>query len=490
MVTKRNLCLVPAVKVDASTWFPTSSDYVRITGAHASLPRSTAFRGTLAAQVVMSRATVTAGKYYVVSASIRAEGPQTATLGMDWRTSGNTYLSATSGTGSTYGEIGLGAGSTGRFALVGQAPADAGRLTPVINGVDAGGIQVTAVMVREFATLVEANAAAAVDVLPGNYFDGDTAGATWDGANGESTSTLIADEAPSASTVFGAQTTSVTRIRDYATASTVWGAQVTVTGLIPTVSWDPRRGRVRISAVGLSATVVRAEVSSRPVGTSRWSPVRGGSVAVLGGRFVRTVDDYEFTAGEGMEYRIQAISTAENITPVNVVQTVVADIADTLDQVWLKFIVAPALNRRVSLTGWSPVRRTSRQAVYGIRNRPTPIVVTDVHGSRTVDVQLVTWTEEEGESLETALASGLPVFFQTPTNVQLRGMYASVGTFEWVRQGGVTSPRRRWTVPLTEVSAPPLSVVGPGFTYQNVVDQYVDFAEVLDTFPTYLDLVG
>lgn len=489
MVTKKNLQIVPALKVDASLWFPVP-EYARTASAHASLPRSTAFAGTTTAQIVCGRATVTAGKYYVHTVSVRAIAPQLATLGMDWRTSGNTYLSATSGSGSPNGEINMGADTTGRFGMVALAVADAGRLTPVINGVDAGGIQVTASLVREFDTLEEANAALAVDLLPGNYFDGDTPGASWDGDDGESPSTFVTEDSPTASTVFGPQTTNVNRIRDYATANTVFGAQVTVTGLIPTVSWDPRRGRVRVSAVGLSATVVRAEVSSRPVGTSRWSPVRGGSVAVLDGRFVRSVDDYEFTAGEGMQYRIQAISTAENVSPVNVVQTVVAGIADTLDQVWLKFIVAPALNRRVSLIGWSPVRRTSRQAVYGVRNRPTPIVVTDVHGSRTVDVQLVTWTEEEGESLENALASGLPVFFQTPTNVQLRGMYASVGTFEWVRQGGVTSPRRRWNVPLTEVSAPPLSVVGPGFTYQNVVDQYVDYQEVLDAFPTYLELIG
>jgi hypothetical protein len=289
---------------------------------------------------------------------------------------------------------------------------------------------------------------------------------------------------------FGAQTISAVRTRSFGTASIGFGAQSIVTGLIPTVSWDPRRGRIRVSAVGLAPAVVRAEVSSRPTGSGRWTAVRGGKVAVLDGRFVRTVDDYEFTAGGGMEYRIQAFTTAENVTPADVSQTVVVSMADTLDQVWVKFIVAPHRNRKVSLIGWGPVSRRSRQAVFGIRNRPDPIVVTDVHASRSVSVEVMTWTEDEAEELDQALALGLPIYLHTPTNVQLRSMYASVGDYSFVRSGGVTSPRHIFTVPLTEVSAPPPSVVGPGLTYATLLEDFADYTELAEAYATYLEVLA
>lgn len=489
MPTKHNLHRNPALSVDATNYFGTG--WARTASAHASLPRTTAWAGnTTGVDPAIGRATTVPGKYYVLSFSVRAIGLTTGSLNMDWKTSGDSYLSTTSGEGSDYGVVNMTASSTQRFAVIGLAPTNGARLVPVAADW-LGSSQITAVMVREFDTLPDAEAGLLVDRLAGNYFDGDTSGATWDGTTGLSASTLIADPTGSASTVFGAQSSAGLGVRThFGVATTTFGAQSTVTGLIASVTYDNGRGRVRVNAIGLPLAVVRAEVSSRQVGTSRWYAVRGGKVAVADGRFVRSVDDYEFRAGEGMEYRIQAISTAENIIPVAIVQTVLADIDDTLDQVWVKFIVAPHRNRQVSLIGWSEVARRSRSAVFGVRNRPDPVVVSDVHTSRTVTVRLMTFTEAEAEDLDQSLAAGLPVYFQTPTNVALRSMYATVGDFNWRRSGGVLSPRRIFEVPLTEVSAPPLSIVGPGLTYQVLAETYVDYAELLDTFGTYLEVLA
>jgi len=494
MTIKKNLLIVPALKIDdgapSAPWLgPGGGDWARITNAHSSLPRATAWAGTTPGNPILSRANVIAGKYYVVSYSVRAIAPQAAVLNLDWKTGSNAFISTTSGSGSDYGVINMVASSTGRFAVLGQAPATAERLTPVMPGID-GSAQITAGMVRQFDTLVEAQAAILVDRLASGYFDGDSPNSVWDGSNGESTSTYTADEIPTARTTWGAQTTRITRTKDFATAATIWGAQATRTGLIPTVSWDPRRGRIRISASGLAPDVVRVEVSSRPLGTNRWSPVRGGAVAVVAGRFARTVDDYEFAAGEGMQYRIQTITTAESITPPNVSQTVVSTVSDTLDQVWVKFIVAPHRNQKVSLIGWGAVTRRSRQAVFGIRNRPDPIVVTDVHTSRSVTVSLMTWTEEEAEELDRSLALGLPVYFHTPSSVQLRSMYASIGDYTFERSGGVTSPRHIFSIPLTEVSAPPLSIVGPGLTYASLAEDFASYEELADAFVSYLEVIA
>jgi hypothetical protein len=488
MATFNNLHRNPALSVDATNWFGTG--WARTASAHASLPRTTAWAGnTTGINPAVGRATTVPGKYYVLSFSVRAIGLTTGSLNMDWKTSGDTFLSTTSGEGSDYGVVNMTANSTQRFAVLGLAPTNGARLVPVAADW-VGNSQITAVMVKQYDTLGEAQAGLLVDRLAANYFDGDTSGATWDGTTGLSASTLIADAPGTAATVFGAQTSAASRTRTYGVGATTFGAHSTVTGLISSVSYDSRRGRVRVNAIGLSPAVIRAEVSSRPVGTTRWSTVRGGKVGVADGRFARLVDDYEFVAGSGMEYRIQAISTAENVTPVDVVQTVIADIADTLDQVWVKYIVAPHRNRRVELIGWGNVSRASRQVVFGIRNRPDPVVVTDVHGSRVVDVELLTRTEVDGDELEESLAAGLPIFFQTPTNVPLRSMYASIGDITARRSGGFTSPRRIYTVRLTEVSAPPLSIVGPGITWTTLVEGYGSWEELSRNFESWLEVAG
>lgn len=492
MVTITNLHRNPALSVDATNWFGGSGVYTRTTSAHASLPRSTAWAGTSTAgtpEPACGRATTIPGKYYTVTYSVRAITPLTGEVHVDWKTSGDTYLSTTSGEGTADGVINLAANATGRFGLVGLAPATGERVIPVAAAWT-GQCQITAVLVREFDTLSAANAGLAEDLVASNYFDGDTAGASWTGTTGLSTSTINRNP--------GGQSTSTTTVAATATgqatnrgsATINFGPQNMATGLIPTVSYDRIRGRIRVHAVGMPTGTVRAEVSSRPLGSTKWAPVRGGKVAVSGGRFQRSVDDYEFTAGGGMQYRIQAITTAELVTPVNVAQTVVVTMPDTLDQVWVKFIVAPAQNQRVQLVGWSEVARKSRSAVFGVRNRPDPIVVSDVHTSRAVTVELLTHTYAEAERLDAALSAGFPCFFQTPGNVPLRSMYATVGDFTWRRSGVRESPRRVFSVPLTEVAPPPLSIVGPGFTFQTILDGFDTFADLLDSADSFLEVVG
>jgi hypothetical protein len=487
-----NLHRNPALSVDASNWFGGSGVYTRTTSAHASLPRSTAWAGTSTSgtpEPACGRATTVPGKYYVFSVSVRAISTLTGALHMDWKTSGDTYLSTTSASGSDAGTVNMSAGSTQRFAMIGLAPPTGERLVPVCAAWT-GQCQITAVMVRQFDTLSDAQAGMAVDLVASNYFDGDTAGASWTGTTGLSTSTINRDPGSQATSTTALAATATAQVTSYGTASVAFARLNIATGLIAQVYYDRIRGRIRLTANGMAPNVVRAEIDSRTLGSTKWSPIRGGKVAVVGGRFQRSVDDYEFPAGNGVQYRIRAITTAENIVPVAVAQTVIVTMPDTLDEVWVKFIVAPARNTRVQLVGWSEVARKSRSAVFGVRGRPDPIVVSDVHTSRTVSVDLRTETEDEAEALDQALGAGFPCYFQTPSNVPLRSMYATVGDYSWRRVGRRDSTHQVFTVPLTEVAPPPLSVVGPGLTFQSLRDTYDTFADLVDDADTFLEVAG
>lgn len=489
MATVKNALIVPALKVDAATWFGPSG-WARA-AAHVSLPRPWAFAGATAGQIVCSRATVVAGEFCVFTVSIRATAPQVGTLGIDWRAGGGAFISSTSGAGSDHGVVNMTANSTQRFGIIGQAPASAVRADPVVNGLDAGGAQVTAGMFTRYATLPEAEAALAVQRLVTGYLDGDSPGGSWDGADGESPSTIVVDQPAGGVASFGALSAfGSTRVRRYGTGVAAFAPLVAVSGLIPTAQYDRRRGRIRVSAAGLAANVVRVIVESRPLGTSRWTQVRGGRVVVTAGAMARPVDDYEYRAGGGMEYRIRGLSTPEG-QPDVVVQTATVDVDDTEQRVWLKFIPAPWTNVAVRLVIEDhELAQDARSTVHEVEGASPPIVVSDVHASTRTSVRFKTDTDAELVALRKALSQGAPAYLQTPDGVPLPTMYVSIGAFTSRRWGGLRSRKYVTTVALTEVAPPPPSVVPGTPTWGALADLYETWGAVAEANDSWGQVAG
>jgi hypothetical protein len=245
---------------------------------------------------------------------------------------------------------------------------------------------------------------------------------------------------------------------------------------------------VRIEASGFSSTVIRAVVSSRVAGRSRWSPVRGGKVAVISGGMVRTVDDYEFRSGSLVEYRIEGYATQEG-EPAVIVQQRLVRVGPTERQVWIKFIASPYLNTRVELTDWSAVSRRARIALYDVSNRRDRVAVTDVHTGREFSIEVVVHTLAARDTLDEALGKGAPIFLQTPDTIACPTMYAAVGDFQWARPAP-RSLRSLVTIQLYEVAPPPPSVVGTGMTYAVLAEQYGAYGDIGDTHDTYGDVAS
>jgi hypothetical protein len=492
-MARTNLAIRPSVKVNATNWFG-ASGWARIAaGVHASLPRTTAFAGTtVPCDVQADRGAVTPGKWYVYSISVRFVGASTVTTNIDWYTGASSYIETTDG--NIYNQAG---GTTRRLVSgVGQAPATAATIRPNIVGFDAEA-QLTALLIEEYDSEAEATAALAAHETAAHYFDGDGDGVgntgapwAWTGTDGQSTSTSTADITPSASVPFAAMSITGAGIREsFGSAAVNFGPMSITTGLIATAIYDDRRGRVRVNATGLPETVIRAVVSSRPLGKSRWTEVRGGRIAVEDEAFVRPVDHYEYPGGGvAMQYRIVALSSAEN-QPDAVVQTKIIQATEIGDDVWLKFIAAPYLNRKVHLHSWSEVTRESKNATYQVRGRVGPVAVTDVHDARAFTIQIITATIADRDALDNALSLGAPIYLQTPTSIPCPTIYAVIGSYGW-RSLNETSTRSLFTIPLTEVSAPPPSIVGVGLTWSIVTDSYGDWAEVGDTFASWLELMS
>lgn len=487
MTIVRNLCTNPALKIDNSpaTWFGPVG-WARSAALHASLPRATGWTGTAAGSPIVGRANVVAGKYYVVTVSARFVSPSTAVyLAADFKTSGNAFISTAFG--SEYNQAGS---TTIRLGTVMLAPANADHMDVVVDGLD-GETQLTATMVREFATIGAANTALAIDLLPANYADGDSPGGAWDGTSGKSTSTVTRDEPAAGEALFAALAAAGSGIRTtFGYGEAPFAPLLASSGLILSAQYNRTRGRIRVVADGLAASVVRVVVYSRPTGTSRWALVRGGKVPVTAGAMGRPIDDYEYRAGTGMDYRMDALSTTEN-QPDNVVQSARTSTVETEERVWLKFIPAPWTNLPVNLVleDWE-LGQDSRSTVHEVQGETPPIVVSDLHSSTRTSIRLLTRTDAELAALRRALTQGAPAYLQVPDAVAFPTMYVSIGRIASRRWGGVASRRYLTTVELIEVAAPPPSVVPKGITWAVLAQQYATWADVAAAFPTWGDVVG
>lgn len=488
MAIRHNIHTNPALSVDNSpaTWFGPSG-WARSAALHASLPRQTGWTGTAPGDLALGRAVATAGKYYTVTASARFIAPTNGYFAVDWYAAGNVYLIQ-----SAYVEYSQAANSTNRFGVVILAPDNAVRIQPVAISID-GEAQWTAVMVREFDTYAEAAAALAIDILPANYFDGDTPGATWDGTTGKSASSYAtAEPAAGVSTLSPPMGSGLGVRTSRGTGVATLLPPFAATGLFATATYDDRRGRIRLDVQGLASQVIRVIVYSRAKGTSRWRVVRGGRVAVSGGTTVRRIDDYEWQAGRGVEYRIDALSSPENTQPESVVQSAYCELADTLDQAWLKFIPAPHTNLKVELLAdLHTLSQGARTTLHRVAGRADPIAVTDVHDSIETSVRFVTRTDADRLALKKALTQGAPAFLQVPESVPIPSMYVAIGNIKAERVGKKRTGRTYlWTVDITEIAPPPPSIVGSGMTWGTLLEQYETWGDVLEAFATWGEVIG
>ena len=489
MGLRRNLHPNPSLKNNitgnATDWTSTPSGYVRQTGL-TGMDRTTGFGGSGAIDPVTTpRFAVVAGQQYVASIQAKTGASNTFKMLINWYagTSGGSFIS-NSGTAISFTVNGTQRCEIGPYT----APAGAGGGYLRIIEIDSTTVSLGALIVEQTGT-------------PGiTYFDGDTTGATWEGTAGNSTSVLLTGTDAWAVADSGSKT-SVTPGPTGADAA-AWGeaASGVASGtgadyatwsegaLIVALGYDAHRGRVRVNAFGLPATAIRAVVDSRRHGSYVFNPVRGGKVGVVAGSFAKQVDDYEFISGVPIDYRIRAFSSPEDAPDVLVAQAIVTQ-SQVLDDVWVKYIASPGLNTPVTLIGWGDISRASRTALYDVKGRSDPIAVTDVHSSRRVEVQLRTATLDDGEALDHALSSGAPLFLHVPVTVALPSLYAVAGDYSYTRPSA-RSMVRHWTLPLTEVAAPPPSVTGSAVTWQSILDGYGTWADVLAGFGTWQDVSG
>ncbi|MER7500456.1 hypothetical protein AB0L05_27740 [Nonomuraea pusilla] len=172
MATRHNRCVNPALGADDSGWGGEAPPArVAVTG----FGRAWAAQYTTGTYLRTAPGAVTPGRTYTLSVYVRPSN--------SWSTGGNTYIEWHDQFGAVLGYTGgtytITDQVVSRASYTAAAPDNAATAQLILDGVNYSVTVVDATMV-----LIEETAA-----LLG-YFDGDTPGATWDGAPGSSPSTL------------------------------------------------------------------------------------------------------------------------------------------------------------------------------------------------------------------------------------------------------------------------------------------------------------
>jgi hypothetical protein len=170
-----------------------------------------------------------------------------------------------------------------------------------------------------------------------------------------------------------------------------------------------------------------------------------------------------------------------------VLQTAMVRRTSIADSVWLKFITQPALNRRLEFMGRGEIARPSRTAIYDVQGRSDPVVVSDVHSSRRMTIRCKTENPTETAALDYALRTGLPCYLQVPEAINTPSIYAVVGDYS-SEAPTTRSMRSIFTIALTEVAAPPASIVSPGATWQQLLDDFATWEAVMASVTSWLDI--
>jgi len=179
--------------------------------------------------------------------------------------------------------------------------------------------------------------------------------------------------------------------------------------------------------------------------------------------------------------------------PTSVTQT--TSITPVIDELWIKSIGKPFLNRTVyCLAEVGDISRGERHGIFEVIGRSFPVAVTDKHQSREGMIRVITRTKTEEEELDLIIASGEPLFFHTPHNHPLPTMHVVLNTT--VMKRPLRNPQcaglswRVFTLPWREIAAPSSSVCGATITWQGVINTYATWQAVILGETSWADLLS
>jgi len=238
-------------------------------------------------------------------------------------------------------------------------------------------------------------------------------------------------------------------------------------------TYDSVLSRVRLTTTLLGASATYA-VFDRTTDALNYTTVRGGSHVAVASQVAAVTDDFEFPVGVATTYRVRSYNSSDVLQ-----QTFTDAITQDLTSVWFKSFPFAFLNQAQKITDVGSITRTNRSGVFPIMGRSVPVVVSEVRGSRKINLQVNTITDDQRDDFDYLLATGDPVFIQAPlSNVIVPTGYFTIDDYSEVLVG-IPSVQRFFNLSLTEVAAPTDDITPVTMTWNGLVNRYPTWADVI-----------
>jgi hypothetical protein len=143
--------------------------------------------------------------------------------------------------------------------------------------------------------------------------------------------------------------------------------------------------------------------------------------------------------------------------------------------VWLKWPRFPSLNRTVRVADVSETTRAARKGVFDIAGRSVPVVVADVHASRSFTVTFRLDSMEEADTFETVLAHAGTVLIETPPGMNMPSGWVEPLDIRTVSRGPAETSRLL-QVQCRIAAAPDATVTAAGPTWAAVAHEHGTWA--------------
>jgi len=201
------------------------------------------------------------------------------------------------------------------------------------------------------------------------------------------------------------------------------------------------------------------------------------------------IEDYEAPLGVPVYYRMESVEPGSTSVERRDSDTVTVEHEDA-NWAWLTDPGRPGIGLPVLVKQAPEWKQGIDQTVYRVRGRSTPVVLSDVRGSREGDLVAWTTSDEERDAMRFLLSTGNVLLWRCAPGTGEPDVYVSVAEVAFPR----VVPRadeqwREWALPLAEVDMPTGGQAGSAtWTVRDVVVENATGHDVLDRYATVFDL--
>jgi hypothetical protein len=214
--------------------------------------------------------------------------------------------------------------------------------------------------------------------------------------------------------------------------------------------------------------------------------VRGWSSAPVAGGVRVTARDYEAPIGVPLTYtadcRTGAGAELETLT------TSITVPSGGCSDMWLNDLARVGNSLKVIVEQIPELLYPIPSTEHDVITRRTPIVTSDVAHTPSLEVSVLTETDDARARARALLGNGVPILLRTPPENGVGNMYLSVTEFKEQRiVAGATVPDRRFVISARQVARPDPDLFAPdtAVLYQNVRDSYATYEELRSDRATY-----